>query len=33
MADGQIPSTMRALVKASPTAGAELRDVPVPRSG
>ena len=30
MADGQIPATMRALVKASPAAGAELRDVPVP---
>jgi threonine 3-dehydrogenase len=33
MSDGQIPSTMRALVKASPTAGAELRDVPVPVPG
>ena len=30
MADGQIPNTMRALVKARPSAGAELRDVPVP---
>src|SRR5664279_5765184 len=33
MSDGQIPSTMRALVKASPAAGAELRDVPVPVPG
>jgi len=33
MADGQIPSTMRALVKANPTTGAELRDVPVPVPG
>jgi threonine 3-dehydrogenase len=33
MADGQIPSTMRALVKASPAAGAELRDVAVPLPG
>jgi len=33
MADGQIPSTMRALVKASPAAGAELREVPVPVPG
>src|SRR5664280_3402184 len=33
MPDGQIPSTMRALVKASPAAGAELRDVPVPVPG
>ena len=33
MSDGQIPSTMRALVKASPTAGAELREVPVPIPG
>ena len=33
MADGQIPSTMRALVKAQPAAGAELRDVPVPVPG
>jgi threonine 3-dehydrogenase len=33
MANGQIPGTMRALVKASPTAGAELRDVPVPVPG
>jgi threonine 3-dehydrogenase len=33
MPDGQIPSTMRALVKASPVAGAELRDVPVPVPG
>jgi len=33
MADGQIPSTMRALVKANPTTGAELRDVPIPVPG
>jgi len=33
MADGQVPSTMRALVKASPAAGAELRDVAVPVPG
>lgn len=33
MADGPIPATMRALVKASPAAGAELRDVPVPVPG
>jgi threonine 3-dehydrogenase len=33
MADGQIPSTMRALVKAHPAAGAELRDMPVPVPG
>jgi threonine 3-dehydrogenase len=33
MADGQIPGMMRALVKASPTAGAELRDVAVPLPG
>jgi threonine 3-dehydrogenase len=33
MAEGQIPDTMRALVKASPSAGAELRDVPVPVPG
>ncbi len=33
MSDGQIPSTMRALVKANPAAGAELRDVPVPVPG
>ena len=33
MSDGQIPDTMRALVKASPTAGAELREVPVPSPG
>ena len=33
MADGQIPDTMRALVKASPSAGAELRDMPVPVPG
>jgi threonine 3-dehydrogenase len=33
MADGQIPATMRALVKASPAAGAELREVPVPVPG
>ena len=33
MSDGQIPSTMRALVKASPRAGAELREVPVPVPG
>jgi len=33
MADGQIPATMRALVKASPAAGAELREVPVPTPG
>jgi len=33
MADGQIPNTMRALVKARPSAGAELRDVPVPVPG
>jgi threonine 3-dehydrogenase len=33
MADGQIPGTMRALVKASPAAGAELRDVAVPVPG
>ena len=31
--DLRIPATMRALVKASPTAGAELREVPVPRPG
>ena len=30
---GAIPSTMRALVKAAPAAGAELREVPVPRPG
>ena len=33
MADGLIPGTMRALVKASPSAGAELREVPVPVPG
>jgi threonine 3-dehydrogenase len=33
MADGQVPATMRALVKASPAAGAELRDVAVPVPG
>ncbi|MFI5199574.1 MAG: L-threonine 3-dehydrogenase [Candidatus Limnocylindrales bacterium] len=33
MAEGQIPESMRALVKASPSAGAELRDVPVPVPG
>ncbi len=33
MSDGQIPDTMRALVKASPTAGAVLREVPVPSPG
>ena len=33
IADHQIPGTMRALVKASPSAGAELRDVPVPVPG
>ena len=33
MADGQIPGTMRALVKAKPAAGAELREVPVPAPG
>ena len=31
--DSQIPETMRALVKASPSAGAELRDVQVPVPG
>jgi threonine 3-dehydrogenase len=33
MSDGLIPSTMQALVKASPAAGAELRDMPVPVPG
>jgi len=33
IAESQIPGTMRALVKASPSAGAELRDVPVPVPG
>ncbi len=33
MADGEIPSTMRALVKAQPAAGAELREAPVPVPG
>ncbi|MGH2464379.1 MAG: L-threonine 3-dehydrogenase [Candidatus Limnocylindrales bacterium] len=33
MADGQVPATMRALVKANPASGAELRDVPVPVPG
>ncbi|MGH2511525.1 MAG: alcohol dehydrogenase catalytic domain-containing protein, partial [Candidatus Limnocylindrales bacterium] len=33
MADGQVPGTMQALVKASPRAGAELREVPVPVPG
>jgi threonine 3-dehydrogenase len=31
--DLRIPKTMRALVKARPEAGAELREVPVPRPG
>jgi threonine 3-dehydrogenase len=31
--DLRIPKTMRALVKAEPRAGAELREVPVPRPG
>jgi threonine 3-dehydrogenase len=31
--DLRIPRTMRALVKARPEAGAELREVPVPRPG
>ena len=31
--DLRIPKTMRALVKAKPAAGAELREVPVPRPG
>ena len=33
MADSQIPGTMRALVKANPAPGAELREVPVPVPG
>ena len=33
MADGQVPGTMQALVKAKPAAGAELREVPVPVPG